>query len=336
MHAIRVTPPVNVADIRPVEMPVPEVGAGDVLVRLHAAALNHRDLYMIAGGRTPATHSFVVGSDGAGVVEAIGAGVQSVGVGERVLIFPTLNWGPRQDAPGADFDILGGSRDGTLAEYIALPAANVYRKPEHFSWAEAAALGLSGLTAYRALVSRAGLMPDETILIHGIGGAVSLAALQIAVSKGARAIVTSSSDEKLARARAMGAAETVNYATTDWLPAVQELTGGAGVEVVLESSGAGTFPGSVTVVKGGGRIVTFSTTTGGMPPLNLRELFWKQASILGTTMGSPTDFAGLLELYGVHNLAPVVDGTFPLAEAAAAFGRMASGEQFGNIVIETA
>jgi zinc-binding alcohol dehydrogenase/oxidoreductase len=333
MLAVQITPPVALDDLKPAEIMEPEAGPGEVLVRVHAAALNHRDLYLLQGGRTPPGQSFVIGSDGAGTIEAIGPGVREAGVGDHVLIYPSMRWGNKENAPGPGFEVLGGADNGTFAQYIALPLENVRRKPDHLSWEEAAALPLSGLTAYRALVHRAGLQAGESVLIHGIGGAVALAALQIAVIKGARAIVTSSSDAKLERAKELGAAVTINYAQTDWMEAVTKATEGEGVDVVLESVGQATFPGSVAAVKAGGRIVTFSTTTGGMPTINIRELFWKQASILGTTMGSPLDFTGLLELYRTHSLHPVIDRTYPLVEVGAAFRRLDAAEQFGKIVL---
>jgi zinc-binding alcohol dehydrogenase/oxidoreductase len=333
MLAIQITPPVRPAELTVTEVPRPEPGAGEVLIRLRAAALNHRDLYMLQGGRTPPGHSFILGSDGAGEVAAVGADVADVAEGDPVLVYPSMRWGNHQNAPGPDFDVLGGTDNGTFAQYILLPAENVRRKPDHLSWEEAAALPLAGLTAYRALLSRAALQAGETVLIHGIGGGVALAALQITVEKGGVPIVTSSSDAKLERAKELGASVGINYRTTDWLAAVQEATQGAGVDVVLESVGEATFPGSITAVKPGGRIVTFSTTTGGTPQINIRELFWKQASILSTTMGSALDMSGLLELYRAHSLHPVIDRAYPLEDAARAFARLEEAEQFGKIVL---
>jgi len=333
MLAVQITPPVAPESLKPVEIAEPEPAPGEVLVRLQAAALNHRDLYLLQGGRTPVGHTFVLGSDGAGTIEAIGPGVREAGVGDQVLIYPSMRWGNRESAPGPGFEVLGGVDDGTFAQYIALPLENVRRKPDHLSWEEAAALPLSGITAYRALIPRAGLQAGESVLIHGIGGAVALAALQITVAKSARAIVTSSSDAKLERAKGLGAAVTINYTQTDWLAAVMEATGGEGADIVLESVGQVTFAGSITAVKAGGRIVTFSTTTGGTPTINIRELFWKQASILGTAMGSPMDFTGLLELYRAHSLHPVIDRVYPLADVGDAFRRLEAAEQFGKIVL---
>jgi len=333
MRALHITPPVTATALRLVDVPMPEPGPGQVRVRLHTAALNHRDLYMIAGSRTPTGHAFTPGSDGAGVVDAVGPDTRAVAVGDEVLIFPTLNWGERDEAPGPGFDILGGATNGTLADAIVLPAENVRPKPAHLSWEEAAALPLSGLTAFRGLITRARLQPGETVLIHGIGGATALFALQIAVAMGARAIVTSSDDAKLERARVLGATVTINYRTEEWLSAVHKATDNRGTDVVFESAGEATFPGSVTAAAPGGRIVSFSTTTGGMPILNLRELFWKQASILGTTMGSPRDFDALLAFVTAHRLAPVIDRVFPLADAASALARLEAGEQMGGIVL---
>jgi NADPH:quinone reductase-like Zn-dependent oxidoreductase len=254
-------------------------------------------------------------------------------VGDAVLVYPSMRWGNRQDAPGPGFEVLGGVDNGTFAQYIVLPAENVRRKPDHLAWEEAAALPLASLTAYRALLSRAALEPGETVLIHGIGGGVALAALQITVAKGGIPIVTSSSDTKLARATELGAVATINYRTTDWLAAVKDATEGAGVDIVLESVGEATFPGSIAAVRPGGRIVSFSTTTGGTPTINIRELFWKQASILGTTMGSPLDMSGVLELYRAHSLHPVVDRTYPLEAVAQALARLDEAEQFGKIAL---
>ncbi len=333
MLAVQITPPVAPDALKPIEIAEPELGPGEVLVRLQAAALNHRDLYLLQGGRTPAGHAFVLGSDGAGTIEAIGPGVREAGVGDQVLVYPAMRWGNKESAPGPGFDVLGGTDNGTFAQYIALPLENVRRKPDHLSWEEAAALPLSGLTAYRALIPRAGLQAGESVLIHGIGGAVALAALQIAVAKGARAIVTSSSDAKLERAKELGAAVMINYAQVDWLEAVKEATEGEGVDIVLESVGQATFAGSITAVKAGGRIATFSTTTGGTPTVNIRELFWKQATILGTTMGSPMDFTGLLELYRAHTLHPIIDRAYPLGDVREAFTRLEAAEQFGKIVL---
>ncbi len=333
MLALQITPPIAPDDLKPVEIMEPEAGPGEVLVRLHAAALNHRDLYILQGGRTAPGHTFVVGSDGAGTIEAIGPGVREAGVGDQVLVYPGMNWGNKESAPGPGFEILGGPDNGTFAQYIALPLENVRRKPDHLSWEEAAALPLSGVTAYRALIPRAGLQAGESVLIHGIGGAVALAALQIVVAKGGRAIVTSSSDAKLERAKTLGADVTINYAQSDWLEAVKAATDGEGVDIVFESVGQSTFPGSITAVKAGGRIVTFSTTTGGTPTINIRELFSKQASILGTMLGSPMDFTGLLELYRAHSLHPIIDRTYSLTEAGAAFTRLEAAEQFGKIVL---
>jgi zinc-binding alcohol dehydrogenase/oxidoreductase len=333
MLAVRVTPPVKAQDLTVTEVLQPEPGPGEVLIRIHAVSLNRRDLAVIQGGRTPAGHSFIVGSDGAGEVTAVGPEVTDFTVGDSVIVYPSMRWGNRQDAPGPGFDVLGGVDNGTFAQYIVLPAENVRRKPDHLSWEEAAALPLASLTAYRALLTRAALDTGETVLIHGIGGGVALAALQIVVAKGGVPIVTSSSDAKLDQARGLGAVVTINYRTMDWLDAVKEATAGAGVDIVLESVGEATFPGSITAVRPGGRIVTFSTTTGGTPTVNIRELFWKQASILGTTMGSPLDMSGVLELYRAHSYHPVIDRTYELADVAQAFARMEEAEQFGKIVL---
>lgn len=310
--------------------PDPVAGPGEVVVALRAAALNRRDVYL-RKGVAPSPLPVIPGSDGAGVVHAIGAGVSGLSEGDEVVILPSLGWGGGEDAPAPGFRILGGPDDGTYAELIRMPAENVFPKPARLSFEEAAALPLAGLTAFRALVSRAGIRTGETVLILGIGGGVATIALHIARAAGCRVIVTSSSDEKLARAADLGAAGGVNYTGGDWVAEVKEMTGG-GVDVVIDSVGS-TWADSINAVRPGGRVVAFGGTGGAKVELTVRPVTMGQVSFLGTTMGSPRDFAGLLAAVAHQDWVPVIDSVRPLAEVAAAHAREEAGDHFGKLVL---
>jgi zinc-binding alcohol dehydrogenase/oxidoreductase len=314
------------------EAPDPDPGPGEVVVALRTAALNRRDVY-VRKGIAPSPLPVILGADGAGVVRAMGSGVAGAGEGDEVVILPALGWGGGESAPEPGFRILGGPDDGTYAELIRIPAENVYPKPARLSWAEAAALPLAGLTAWRALVSRAQVRPGETVLVLGIGGGVATVVLHIARAAGCRVLVTSSSDEKLARARELGASAGVNYTAGDWVAEVREITGGRGVDVVVDSVGT-TWADSIRCLRPGGRAVVFGGTGGGKVELTVRPVTAGQISLLGTTMGSPRDFAGLLTSVEHHDWTPVIDSVRPLGEAAAAHAREESGEHFGKLVLE--
>ena len=316
--------------LRPGTAADPVAGPGEVVVALRAAALNRRDVFL-RKGIAPSPLPVILGSDGAGVVRAIGAGVSGMSEGDEVVILPSLGWGGGEDAPDPGFRILGGPDDGTYAELIRIPAENVFPKPSRLSFEEAAALPLAGLTAYRALVSRARVRSGETVLILGIGGGVATIALHIARAAGCRVIVTSSSDEKLARAAELGAAGGVNYTADDWVAAVKEVSGG-GVNVVVDSVGS-TWADSINSVRPGGRVVAFGGTGGGKVELMVRPVTMGQVSFLGTTMGSPRDFAGLLAAVNHQTWVPVIDSVRPLAEVASAHTREEAGEHFGKLVL---
>ena len=308
----------------------PVAGHGEVVIELRAAALNRRDIF-VRKGIAPSPLPIIPGSDGAGVVRALGDGVRGVAEGDEVIVFPSLGWGGGEAAPAPGFRILGGPDDGTYAELLKVPAENVFPRPQRLSWEESAALGLAGLTAWRALVSRAGMRPGETVLILGIGGGVATFALHIARAAGCRVIVTSSSDEKLARAAEMGAGAGVNYTEGDWVAEVKERSGG-GVDIVVDSVGS-TWADSINAVRPGGRVVVFGGTGGGKPQLTVRPVTAGNVSLLGTTMGSARDFAGLLAAVDAQSWAPVIDSVRPLAEAADAHAREEAGEHFGKLVL---
>lgn len=323
MQAVVVREPGGPEALRLETVADPEPRPDEVVVELRAAALNRRDL-RVRDGSAGFVGPLVPGSDGAGVVR---------GTGEEVVVNPSLHWGDAEAAPGPAFEILGGPSDGTYAELVKVPRANVCPKPARLSWHEAAALPLAGLTAYRALFSRGHLRGGETVLVLGAGSGVTTFAVQLAVQEGARVLVTSSSREKLERAAALGAAGGVLYTEDGWPEAVRELAGGEGVDLVLDSVGS-TWGESLRCLRPGGRLVAFGATGGNEASLEPRAYYGGQYSLLGTTMGSPRDFSGLLRVVNGGSWTPVVDSVRPLAEAADAHRRMEAREQFGKLVLE--
>ncbi len=311
----------------------PTPGAGEVVVRLKAAALNHRDLFISQGSYAGLKFPIIPGSDGVGTVAAVGTGVTSARVGAAVIINPTLGWGDDPGVQRDDFRILGLPDDGTFAELVKVPTANVAPRPAGLSDEEAAVIPLGGLTAYRAVVTRGQVRSGETVLITGAGGGVASLALLIARQRGARVLVTSRSDAKLARARELGADEGFNSSDGGWVKAARAASGGRGPDVVIDSVGGETFNKALDVVRPGGRVVTYGSSTGNTPDLVVRRVFWKQLTILGSTMGSPADFAAMLALFGVGGLRPVVDRVFALDDTGMALAHMASAEQFGKIAL---
>jgi NADPH:quinone reductase-like Zn-dependent oxidoreductase len=307
------------------EAPDPAPAAGEVLVRLKASALNHLDVW-IRKGMPSVPKPRILGADGAGIVELLGEGVDGFEPGDRVVLNPGI------ETPQG-IHVIGEHADGTNAELIAVPATNVHPIPGDLSFEEAAAFPLVFETAYRMLVTRARLQEGEWVLTWGIGSGVSTAALAIAKALGARVIATSSSDAKLERARELGADLTLNHATDDVKTAVKEATGGRGVDVVVEHVGEATWATSLAVAAQGGRIAVCGATSGPNPPAQLHRIWWKQLSILGSTMGTGEDFAGAYDLVANGRAVPVVDRVFALEEIRAAHERMEAGEQLGKIVL---
>jgi NADPH:quinone reductase-like Zn-dependent oxidoreductase len=330
MKAVRLSHAVRPEAVETSEVPDPVPGPGEVFIRLKAAALNRRDIWLFD---REWDRPFILGSDGAGVVEALGPGASGLARGDEVVINPSLDWGGREDAYSNDFTILGHPRDGTCAEAIVIPAEYVFPKPAHLTWEEAAALPLAGLTAYRALAVRARVQAGEQVLVHGIGGGVAVFALQFARLLGAQVMVTSTRDEKLERARALGADLAVNSRKEDWEKAAREWSGGAGVDVVVDSVGGELFARSVYALRLGGRLVTYGTTADSFSNVDVETVYWNQLSLIGSTMGSPADFRAMLAAVARHELRPAVDSVWPLAQAAQALGRMDQGLQFGKIVL---
>ena len=333
MHGVQVT-----AIHQPVlfqVLPDPVAAPGQAVVRLKAAALNHRDLFIQQGLYPGIKLPVLPGSDGAGVVEAVGTSADAAWVGREVIINPALDWGDDPRAQGPNFRILGLPDHGTFAEKIAIPVANLAPKPAHLTWEQSAALPLAGLTAWRALFTRAQLKPGEKVLVTGAGGGAALYALQFAVAAGAQVWVTSSSADKIARAQALGATGGVNYRDAGWGPALQAAAGGP-FDVIVDSAGGDGFATLIELTRPGGRIVFFGATTGNPKGLDLRKGFFRQVNILGTTMGSPADFAGMTAFVAQHKIVPVIDRVFPLAETESALRHMEAGAQFGKIVLSIA
>jgi zinc-binding alcohol dehydrogenase/oxidoreductase len=297
------------------DVPDPEPRNGEALVELRAASLNHLDVW-IRMGRPSVPKPRILGADGAGVI---------AGTGERVVINPGI-------MTNGKMHIVGETMDGTHAELIAIPRDYLHPIPGDLSFEEAAAFPLTFETAYRMLVPRAHLQEDEWVLIWGIGGGVATAALALAKALGAQVIVTSSSDAKLEQAKALGADVVLNHDTDDVVAAVKDVTAG-GAHVVVESVGEATWKRTLDAVRAEGRIVVCGATTGPNPPAALHRVWWKQLSILGSSMGSPEDFQAVWDLIDAGKARPVVDKVFPLAEAGAAHERLEAGEQLGKIVL---
>ena len=322
----------------------PAPGPGEVRVALRAAALNHLDLFVAAGlPGTADRFPWIVGADGAGTVESVGPGVKTVAPGDRVLVNPGISdyscefCRAGEHSLCVNYRLLGEHLPGTLAERITLPAHNVVLGPNlapALTWGEAAAFSLVTLTAWRMVVTRAQVRAGETVLVWGIGGGVSLAAMRIAKLFGARVIVTSSNDAKLAAAKQLGADVTFNHKTQQVAREIRSLTNKRGVDVVIENVGAATWDESLRSLRRGGRLVTCGATSGPQVGLDIRRLFWHHWSILGSTMGNAAEYAEIVRRLGQGELRPVVDRVFPLARAREAYERLERGEQLGKIVIE--
>jgi len=322
------------------EVPDPAIGPADVLVRVRACALNHLDLFVregLPGFRLPLP--FWTGCDIAGEVAQVGAEVREVAVGDRVAVNPNLHCGRCEFCQKGEqslcvtYGILGEHVHGGLAEYVKVAGDKTLTLPAHVKYEDAAAFILVNMTAWRMLVTQARLRAGEDLLVIGVGGGVSSTAVQIGKLCGARVWVTSSSDDKLARARELGADECINHAREDWARVVWEKTGKRGVDVVLENVGAATWKGSLRVLAKGGRLVTCGATSGPIGETDIRVVFWKQVSIIGSTMSSNAEFHDVMRELFQGRLRAIVDAVVPLAEGVDAQRRLAEGKQFGKIVL---
>ena len=316
------------------EVPDPTPGSSEIVIELRAAALNRRDLWVwTTQGYCPLP--VTLGSDGAGVVHTVGSAVSGLQPGDEVVFDPTLGWGESEAHPTSEFDILGAPTEGTFAERVVVPAANVACKPGRLSWEESAALNLGGLTAWRATVTSAGAGPGRTVLVTGAGSGVATFATQIAVALGARVFVTSSTERKLARAAALGAEGGVSYAEPDWPEKIRALAGG-GLDAAIDSFGGPSWDGALRALKTGGTLVSFGDTSGPETTLATAEVYWQWRRILGTSMGSPREFRALLAHVEQASWRPVIDSVFPLDRIDEAARRLTLSERFGKVVVAIA
>ncbi len=317
------------------EFETPVAGPGEILVALRRAAFNRRDVFITQGLYPGIVFPVIPGSDGCGVVAAHGAGVTGPALGASVVINPMFGWGDNPKVWRPDSTLLGMPRHGTFAEYVAVPAENVHPKPARLSDEQAAAIPLGGLTAYRAVFTRGQCTRDDVVLLPGIGGGVQTLALLFVKSIGARVVVTSSSDAKLERAKALGADVAINYKTSDnWSKEVRAQSGG-GPTLVIDSSGGETLGKVLDIARPGARVVIYGGTTGDAK-IRPFSIFWKQLDVLGTSMGSPADFSAMLRLFAEGTLEPAIDEVVALGDVPAAAQRVLDGEQFGKVVVRIA
>lgn len=325
--------------VRIEELPRPAPDPGEVLLEVKAAALNHLDLWVRRGLPIETTMPHIGGSDVAGVVAEAGEGVDAGRAGERVVLNPSLwcgecEWCRRgEESMCLRYRIIGEHTDGGFADYLAVPADQVYRIPDDLSFEDAAALPVSYMTAWRALHSRARLRAGEDVLVLGASGGTAIAAVQIAIDLGARVFAVTSGAANVERLRALGAAFVYDRSTEDWSKAVFADTGKRGVDVVVENVGEATWKGSMRALAQGGRLVTYGGTTGPKVEIDLRVMFWKQLSVLGTTMASKAEFEAMLDAVFTGRLRPVIDTVMPLDQAREAHERLEAGGQFGKIVL---
>ena len=326
--------------LKPAEVPDPQIKANEVLVEVRACALNHLDVWVrngLPGIKIPLPH--ILGDDVAGVVREVGELVTWVKAGDEVMVQPGVSCGHCSECLAGhdnmcdEYDMIGYRRDGGYAELVAVPGVNLIPKPPRLGWAEAAALPLVTLTAWHMLVTRANVQPGENVLVHAAGSGVGSIGIQIAKLRGARVIATASSDEKLTKARELGADETINYSSDDWFKQVKKLTEGRGVDVVFEHTGAATWPGSILSLKKGGRLVTCGATSGFDARTDLRHVFYRHLTILGSMMGSKADLLAAMKFIESGQIHAVVDRVLPLAEARRAHELMEDRAQFGKLVL---
>jgi NADPH:quinone reductase-like Zn-dependent oxidoreductase len=310
----------------------PEPAAGEVRVQLQRAALNRRDVWITVGKYPRVQLPSIGGSDGAGIVDAVGAGVDKAIVGDEVVIYPARDWGDDPRCGGANFRVLGMPDQGTFAEAICVPASDIAPKPTHLSWDQAAAIPLAGLTSWRALVTHGEVHSGQKVLVTGIGGGVASFALLWAKFHGAEVYVTSGSDDKLATAKALGAVDGVNYRAADWDKTIRKRSGG--IDIVIDSAGGTVMNAAMNTLNVGGRFIFFGATLGNPTEgLEMAKMFFKQARIQGTTMGMPSEFHAMLDFVNQHRIEPVVDQVFSFDDAVAAHQRMWNSEQMGKIVL---
>ena len=314
------------------EVDTPEPGPGEVRVKLRNSALNRRD-YWITVGRYPRTDlPCIAGSDGAGTIDAVGEGVDGGNIGREVVVYPARDWGDSEAVSGPDFRVLGMPDQGTFAEYICCPATDAYDKPAHLDWEQAAAVPLAGLTAWRAVVTQAEVQAGQTVLVTGAGSGVSTFAIQWAAALGAEVYVTSGTEEKIERAKAIGAAAGISYRQEDYHKTLRKQAGG--FNAIIDSAGGDDMNKLLGTLRPAGRFVFFGATLG-VPStgLEIPRLFFNQTRIQGTMMGSNAEFKAMLDFTGAKKIEPVIDRVLPMNEAVAAHKLLESFSQTGKVVL---
>jgi NADPH:quinone reductase-like Zn-dependent oxidoreductase len=314
------------------EVSKPQPTGEQVLVRMKWAALNHLDIWIRREQTLGDGRKVTLGADGSGVVESVGESADQSIIGKEVIINPSLDWGNNPVVQGDNYRILGFPDNGTFADYLLTSKKYVHPKPDHLTPEEAAAIPLAGLTAYRALFTKARLRPGERILITGIGGGAALFALQMAVAFQAKVYVTSSSNEKIARAMTLGAVAGFNYTDPQWIQkAKKELRG---FDVIVDSAGGPQFTSLLDLAMPGGRVVLFGRTRGDIPSIPPRLIYWKQLNILGTSMGTRDEFFSMIDYLEKKNIHPIIDRQFPLEEVDNALAYMERGNHVGKIMLK--
>ncbi len=335
MKAVRLHELEGPEGLRYEDVPDPEPGQDEIVVRLRNAALNRRDLFATQGmypGVKPDILPAIPGADGSGEVVAKGDSAEGPDEGTEVVINPALYWGDNPRIPGKDYRILGIPDDGTYAQFVKVPADQVFPKPSHLSHEEAAAIPLAALTAYRALFTRGQLQKGETVFVPGIGGGVATFLVQMARAAGATVFVSSGSDEKIEKAKELGAEGGVNYNSEDWSKELKSMSGG--VDLSVDSIGGETFNALIQLAKPGSRIVIFGATAGPAQKAMTISIALKHLDVFGTAMGNAEEFGSMLEFYEKHKLRPIINETFSLDEAAAALNHMQEGKGIGKIVLD--
>jgi zinc-binding alcohol dehydrogenase/oxidoreductase len=317
-------------EVREMKQPVPV--KDQVLVRLHMASLNHRDFWVRKEQTLVSDNGIILGSDGAGAVEAVGEESDPALIGKEVIINPGIDWGKDPAHQADSFKILGYPDNGTFASWIVVSRKNIHDKPEHLTLEEAAAVPLSALTAYRCLFTKARLRPGEKVLITGIGGGTALWALQLALGFQAKVYVTSSSKDKINRAMELGAAGGFNYHQANWADEARKVS--RGFDVIIDSAAGPQFANLLDAAVPGGRIVVFGRTAGDIPNISPRVVFNKQLTIMGSMMGSRDEFLSMLDFIEKKKIKPVIDSTFPIDRVEDAFERMTGAEHFGKVLLK--
>jgi NADPH:quinone reductase-like Zn-dependent oxidoreductase len=314
-----------------ISVPIPIPKPNEVVVKIKAASINHRDEWIRKGQYARMQWPVFPGSDGAGIVTSVGEEVNSYVIGNSVIIDPTLVWGDNPLAQSENFSVLGMPTHGTFAEFVAVPATHIHELPSHLTFEQAACLPIAGATVFRSLFTQANVTKQSTVFITGIGGGVALTALQFLVAFGARVFVSSSSQEKLHKAIELGATGGVLYTEKDWHKQLLSMSGG--IDVVIDGAGGDAFNSLITITKPGGTIVSYGATNGEVSNFSLPKLFWKQIRLQGTTMSTNEEFANMVSFVREHRIVPVIHSVFPFNNIEEAFAEFQSGAHFGKVVL---